>query len=197
MSLTFPSNIAPFIAGPHSVLVLESYNAMGGSGVSSAFLYLPNNSQAGVVISSKGLLGEVPNDRWAELMGVVEAAKIFIDEENGGGTWSRPQYVSCPTDVAYDLGPAQTKKDLTKFIVTGHEVYGDQPASVVHYYVNGTETTELEVPPEIEKMEYMVTSLSDEFLPRHPDHSPPIDDDLKKLVESVDNLARFGSHFPY
>ncbi|KAJ7622122.1 hypothetical protein FB45DRAFT_927037 [Roridomyces roridus] len=210
MSLTSPSNIPPFIASPPSVLVIKSYNSVGGSGVSSAFLHLPNNTQVGLVMSPRGLLGEVPADRWAELVRAVSDAKRLIVEENRGGTWSRPQYESCPTDVGYDLGPAETKKDLIELTLTGHEVDGDEPDSVVRY-VNGTETTELEVPPEFEKMESLVTSLSAEFLPRHSDHSracpdpphfemfsdlaAPIDDDLKKLVESVEKLAIFGSEF--
>lgn len=41
---------------------------------------------------------------------------------------------SCPTDVFYDLGPAQTVKNLRTFQLTGHQFYEGGPPNKILLY---------------------------------------------------------------
>lgn len=81
-----------FLPSPQEVVAIESYNSMGGTGVSFAALEHPSTG-VGIVVDDRGVVAEVPQERWSEFLGWVAEAKENL-KVGAGGSWSRPQYVS-------------------------------------------------------------------------------------------------------
>jgi hypothetical protein len=86
------SNVSPFIPTAREILVVVSYNAMGGRGFHYAFLAHPLRPETGLIINDLGQLRDVPVEEWTELQGLAAAAKDTV-AHGGGGRWSRPQSV--------------------------------------------------------------------------------------------------------
>lgn len=80
-----------FLPTPRDVVVIESYNSMGGTRFSSAFLQHPRTG-AGILVDERGELVEIGQEKWSEFIGWIADAKETT-KESGGGSWSRPQYV--------------------------------------------------------------------------------------------------------
>ncbi|KAJ7826272.1 hypothetical protein B0H14DRAFT_2817442 [Mycena olivaceomarginata] len=175
-----------FLPSPQEVVAIESYNSMGGTGVSFAALQHPSTG-VGIVVDDRGVVAEVPEERWSEFLAWVAEAK----EKPEGG---RPQYESCPTDMCYDLGPAATKGAFVKFQLSGHEVYGDEPDAILQY-VNGGRQIVSEIPPALVKVESAILALRDDLLPKRDYSRPPesISTDVEELLKAVDSMATMSS----
>ncbi|KAJ7323557.1 hypothetical protein DFH08DRAFT_817592 [Mycena albidolilacea] len=158
-----------FLPSPQEVVAIESYNSMGGTGVSFVALQHPSTG-LGIVVDDRGAVAEVPEERWSEFLAWVAEAKENL-KVDGGGSWSRPQYESCPTDMFYDLGPAATKGTFVKFQLSGHEVYGDEPDAILQYVNEGQQIVS-EIPPALVKVESAILALRDDLLPKR-DYSRP------------------------
>ncbi|KAJ7705242.1 hypothetical protein B0H14DRAFT_3027646 [Mycena olivaceomarginata] len=161
-----------------SVVAIESYNSMGGTGVSFAALQHPSTG-VGIVVDDRGVVAEVPEERWSEFLAWVAEAKENL-KVGAGGSWSRPQYESCPTDMCYDLGPAATK--------------GAFPDAILQY-VNGGRQIVSEIPPALVKVESAILALRDDLLPKRDYSRPPesISTDVEELLKAVDSMATMSS----
>jgi hypothetical protein len=133
--------------------LILSYSGLGGKDVAAAFLNHPIIPNAGLAIDKLGRLAPIMEDRWREFELAVSGAQDTI-RLGWGGWWSRPQNVSpqpgycftpcfltrlaqirqttCPTDLFYDLGPAESIEQLETMQLTGHTVSARyrQPADV-------------------------------------------------------------------
>ncbi|KAJ7645225.1 hypothetical protein DFH06DRAFT_1477067 [Mycena polygramma] len=135
-----------------------------------------------LVDSSSGSTKEIPQERWSEFLSCVADATKAL-KENGGGSWSRPQEESCPTDVFYDLGPADTKDEFVKFQLTGHEVDVGEPKNILRWIKGNHEVVD-EIPPPLVKLESAISDLRKARLRKW--DSPMTD--TKKLLEAVDGM---------
>ncbi|KAJ6514346.1 hypothetical protein C8R47DRAFT_570599 [Mycena vitilis] len=170
------------------VVVIESYNGLGGCGVGFAFLQDRVNETGLLVNSSSGSTTEIPHEKWSEFLSCVADAKKVL-QENGGGSWSRPSGDSCPTDVFYDLGPADTKAEFVKFQLTEHEIDAGEPENILRY-INGKDEVVDEIPPPLVKLESAMRDLTKVRLRKR--DSPTVD--TKKLLEVVDGMATGSSY---
>lgn len=168
---------------PSNVLAITSYSAMGGSGFHFALLHTPfaNNVTGGVAILSGGRFAEIVRDKWEVIMKTVSDT-----EGTEEASWSRLQGVrfllrmipvssslnsffareqfSCPTDVFYNLGPAQTVKDLRTFQLSGHQVHEGDPSHRILMYKwdpSGREINEVvkEIPDPVLKVRVCYSHL--------------------------------------
>jgi hypothetical protein len=87
-----PLSQTAFFPSPRDVVVIASYNSMVGTDVSSALLEHPRTG-VGILVDGSGATANIPAERWAPFLGCVAEAKECL-KENGGGSWSRPQWVS-------------------------------------------------------------------------------------------------------
>ncbi|KAF8181912.1 hypothetical protein K438DRAFT_1975857 [Mycena galopus ATCC 62051] len=140
------------------VVLIESYNSLEDDGVSSAFLQHPQTG-TGIAVDRKGDVAEVPSQQWSEFLGCIADAKKTL-KENGGGSWSRPQWQSCSADFFFDLGPAATKEEFLKFQFSGHLVDENEPEEILRY-VNGRQSIVPEIPPALENVESAVSTLKE------------------------------------
>jgi len=193
MSIAFT---APYFTPiPSNVLAITSYNAMGGAGFDFALLYTPysSNVTGGVAIDSDGRLAEVAKDKWEEIEKIVSGTETIEL-----ASWSRPQYVSCPTDVFYDLGPAQATKDLRTFQLTGHEVYEGGPQDEILKYkrdASGRYVKQVvkEIPDTVLKLESGLRELQNELFPRLSfENRPTASKELQAMMRAVDEISTAG-----
>ncbi|KAF7339185.1 hypothetical protein MVEN_01995800 [Mycena venus] len=138
-----------FLPTPRDVVVIESVNSLGGAYFTSAFLQHPKTG-AGILVDERGELVEIGQEKWSEFLELVADAKE-VTKDSGGGSWSRPQYESCPTDVFYDLGPADNRKEFLMFQLTGHEVDDQEPDEILRW-LKGEQTIVQEIPPALVKV---------------------------------------------
>ncbi|KAJ6517092.1 hypothetical protein DFH09DRAFT_1287850 [Mycena vulgaris] len=173
-----PSSI--FLPSLQEIVAIESYNSMGGTGVSFAALHHPS-TRVGIIVDDRGAVAEVPEERWSEFLAWVAEAKENLKE-------------SCPTDTCYDLGPAATKGAFVKFQLFGHEVYGDEPDAILQY-VNGGRQIVSEIPPALVKVESAILVMMDDLLPKRDYSRPrePISKGVEELLKAVDSMAMMSS----
>ncbi|KAJ6594859.1 hypothetical protein B0H19DRAFT_1366613 [Mycena capillaripes] len=183
-SLSFPT------LTPRDTVVITSYNAVQGTGVDLAFLQHPVNGSMGVLVNDDGIIAEVREDKWSEFLRYVVDAKETA-KKFGGGSWSRPQEDFCPTDIFYDLGPAERKEDFVKFQLTGHQVSGDEPDEILRW-LNGKTDIVSEIPPALVKLESAIDALRQELLP-NARRQASISGYTKKFWEVVDGMATMNS----
>ncbi|KAJ7757242.1 hypothetical protein DFH07DRAFT_819652 [Mycena maculata] len=156
-----------FVPTPADVLAIESYFGLSGPGFTFAFLYNPTDPNSGIAMDDRGRLAPVLETRWREFERAVAGAQAEMsDPRGGGGTWSRPQNWTCPTDMYYDLGLAGS---LVRFTLSGHTVsarYDGYPDDVQWYTPDGKIKVVDAVPNPFLEVERIIRSLSEELFPR-------------------------------
>jgi len=190
-----------FVPDPRSVLVIESYSGLGGTGISAAFLYNPLDPNFGIAVDDRGRLAPVLEARWHEFERAVAGAQDALRRTWGVESWwSRPQNTTCPTDVFYDLGPAAaTETDtLVRFGLSGHTVsqrYGS-PDNVQWYIPPDDDDTFKvvtvdDVPPPFVEVERIIRNLAEELLPwdwTQPEM--PLPPDVRAMLRAIATMAR-------
>ncbi|KAJ7826280.1 hypothetical protein B0H14DRAFT_2817467 [Mycena olivaceomarginata] len=177
-----------------SVAEASSYNSPEDSGVGSVFLQHPD-AGVGIIVDDWRSIAEVPPGRWAELLGTVAEAKKSL-KEHGGGTWSRPHWVSCSIDVFYALGPGETKEELITFQLTGHEVDEEEPDEILRY-ANGEQMIVPEIPSPLVTLEFSISTLKKDLLPKHDysRHPDPISKNMQELWKAVGSMTTMKCTF--
>ncbi|KAJ7120036.1 hypothetical protein C8R44DRAFT_877511 [Mycena epipterygia] len=184
-TMSSTSSDLSFTPCARDMLIIESFNSMCGSGVSSAFIQHPS-TPVGFLLNHRGI-ATVPPEKWAVLLQCVKDA-IQIIKQEGGMSWSRPQYESCPTDYFYDLGPVETQEEFAKFQLTGHEVYGDEPWTILHYATGQPPVVVSEIPAPLVKLEETISGLAQELIP-----GAVASEEADRLLNAVDKMATSGS----
>jgi hypothetical protein len=88
-----------FIPTLHDVVALESFNGLGGSGLTRAFLRNPADG-TGVLIDERGIIVAVPPEKWKVLVRAAEDAREAITGFVGGAIcWSRSDDVGISSQV--------------------------------------------------------------------------------------------------
>ncbi|KAJ7131350.1 hypothetical protein C8R44DRAFT_978227 [Mycena epipterygia] len=190
------TNLTPiFVPTPLHILVIESYFGLGGPGLASAFLYNPTNPNVGIAVNDMGRLAPVLEARWRDFERAVAGAQTEAQHpQRGGGSWSRPQNTTCPTDMFYDLGPADSDTTLVRFRLGGHTVsarYG-YPDDVQWYTPTEEIKTVDAVPEPYLKVERIIRGLADElFAPWDwSQPHPPVPDELRPILRAIHRMAR-------
>ncbi|CAK5274080.1 unnamed protein product [Mycena citricolor] len=117
------------------IVLLISHNALGGHGLTHAFLRIPDDddsAEIGWIINVRGDAAVVPADVWSELNVAVSAARAEV-RAGRGGSYSRPRYGSCPTDEFFEMGPADAPNSFAKFSLSGHMIELGEDARIQYY----------------------------------------------------------------
>ncbi|KAF7303904.1 hypothetical protein MIND_00620700 [Mycena indigotica] len=176
-----------FLPTSSHVLAIVSYFGLGGPGIASALLFHPTLPNAGIIMDELGRLVPILEDRWLDFERAVAGAQDAI-ERGWGGSWSRPQNYTCPTDVYYDLGPSI----LTRFTLTGHTVWGSEPDNVRWFLPERGNLVVDSVPSPFLEVERLIQNISDEHLP-YPARDAPlwrVRPEVRPMVEAVAKMAR-------
>ncbi|KAJ6564380.1 hypothetical protein B0H19DRAFT_1258832 [Mycena capillaripes] len=187
-----------FVPNPRHILAIESYFGLMGPGISVAFLYNPLDPNSGIAIDERGRLVPVLEGRWREFERAVAEAQVALQNTWGvESCWSRPQNMTCPTDVFYDLGaPAATSENLTRFGLSGHMVYRYRQPDDVQWYARAEDDLLIKVvdfvPAPFLEVERIIRNLTNELLPTLPWDWPdmPIPADVRAMLRSIATMAR-------
>ncbi|KAJ6605468.1 hypothetical protein DFH09DRAFT_204189 [Mycena vulgaris] len=181
------TSLSTFIPTIRDVLVVVSHNAMGSSGLTHAFLFNPMHSDTGLLINRTGAVCEVGPEEWAELRRLASDAKDSV-ALGGGGSWSRPQWGSCPTNVFYDLGPADGEDLLPMFQLTGHQTGQITGGDIIHHK-NGAREIVAEIPSPLVELAKASTAISQKLLPyTYSQTQPELSNEARQMLEAVQNM---------
>ncbi|KAJ7256110.1 hypothetical protein C8J57DRAFT_1345149 [Mycena rebaudengoi] len=164
-----------------------------------------------------GRLAPIMEDRWREFELAVSGAQDTI-RLGWGGWWSRPQNTTCPTDLFYDLGPAESIEQLETMQLTGHTVSARyrQPADVTWLREDAISYDEdlkvmervpaafvkvcfthlfvlSNLPCRILQVETIVDELMQELLPwNYSQEDPPISDNVRPMLSTLRKMSTIG-----
>ncbi|KAJ7274648.1 hypothetical protein C8J57DRAFT_1466633 [Mycena rebaudengoi] len=163
-----------FIPTLHDVVALESFNGLGGSGLTRAFLRNPADG-TGVLIDERGIIVAVPPEKWKVLVRAAEDAREAITGFVGGAIcWSRSDDSTCSTDMYYDVGPPNAHDQLPGFQLTGHMMDDDDQEAIIEYGEDGRQTVVYEIPAPIVQLESAIDDICAKLLPRWDGSKPKL-----------------------
>ncbi|KAJ7459318.1 hypothetical protein FB451DRAFT_1405954 [Mycena latifolia] len=134
------------------VLLIESFSAMGGEGLTCNCAFVFNRLRGGgIIIDSAGRMCDVDAADWRKLQHIVADARDTIIK-GGGGSWSRPTgeprlrsgdvfcVLTCAMYIQgtsalityYDLGPAEEAAGIEMVRFSGHTVRWGGPRYFEH-----------------------------------------------------------------
>ncbi|KAJ6522039.1 hypothetical protein B0H10DRAFT_2206147 [Mycena sp. CBHHK59/15] len=180
--------MSAFVPTPSDVQVIVSYNAMGGSGFSSAFLRHPASKYwyLGAVMS-----WPFPKKNGRDSCGLSPMRYKWSRRAEAGAGDGRRRYMTCPTDYCYDLGPEDINGQLTKFQLSAYTIRNPDYPDVILHYKDGEQTQVSEIPAALITLKSTVEHLTRTLLPAW-DYTKPkkvIRKDVKAMMRAVSELA--------
>ncbi|KAJ7135294.1 hypothetical protein C8R43DRAFT_622366 [Mycena crocata] len=160
---------ATFIPTARDALIVVSYSGLGGRGLDYAFLIHPLRPESGFLVDNRGNVAGVPEDEWLDLQKLVADAKEVV-VQGGGGSWSSPGEMSCPTDEFFQLGPGggpESDALPCMFKLTGHMIRSGEPVNILHYHGEETEIV-TEIPSALEQLARTCGIMKQKLLPYSP-----------------------------
>ncbi|KAJ6605433.1 hypothetical protein DFH09DRAFT_1353874 [Mycena vulgaris] len=154
-----------FIPTARDVLLVVSHNAMGGSGLTHAFVFNPIHLDMGLLINRTGAVCEVGPEDWAELRRLASDAKNSV-AQGGGGSWSRPQ--------------------LAPFVP---DRYHGNPMHIIHWR-DGAEEIAGEIPSPLVELAKASSSISQKLLPyTYSQTQSELTSEARQMLEAVQDMS--------
>ncbi|KAJ7459316.1 hypothetical protein FB451DRAFT_1372038 [Mycena latifolia] len=178
-----------FISTFKDVLLIDSFSAMGGEGLTCAFVF-DRPRGVGIIVDGAGRICDVDDADWRELQRVVSDAKETI-LQGGSGNWSGPMGgVSCTPHTYYDLGPADEPGGFAVVRSTGHTVHWDASKHVEHTYP-GVHQRVAEKPSSIVELGKAIWAIQRKLLPHEIDHQRLVrsSGDAREMLDAIEGMC--------